>query len=215
MTPAVVLGVVLLAIYWAWIFVFFGRVRPWIMAVIGARLGVRVRESTSVLDAGTWDTSGKGATLPKTGAVLAADLAILFAGTVGVAALLFVPAFIVAESGALLPIEASLTGRGAELRVFDAAEMQAAAGRAELALDVRNNGSEPLRDCYGMVDGYSARDGYLRGRTERFDLAVGERRPVRIELEAMRPPTGERGFRLKLECTNERLAVADAVLRVR
>jgi hypothetical protein len=215
MTPAVVLGLALLAIYWAWIAVFFGRVRPWLMAVIGSRLGVRVRESTNVIDAGTWDVSGKRATLPKTGAVLAADLAILFVGTVGVAAFIFVPAFIVAESGALLPIEASLTGRGAALRVFDAAEMGTSEGRARLPLDLRNTGREPLRDCYGMVEGYSARDGYLHGRTERFELAVGERRPVWIELEAMRPPVGTRGFRLKLECGNERLAVADAVLRVR
>ena len=31
MTPAVVLGIALLVLYWAWIFVFFGRVRPKIM----------------------------------------------------------------------------------------------------------------------------------------------------------------------------------------
>ncbi len=215
MTPAVVLGVALLAIYWAWIAFFFARVRPWLSARLGSRLGVRVRESTSPLDAGTWDASGRGATLPKTGVVLVADLAILLVGTVGVAALLFVPAFVVAESGALLPIEARLTGRGAELRVFDAAEMSASEGVSRLPLDVWNTGREPLRDCAGQVDGYSARNGYLHGRTERFDLAVGERRPVWIAMEATRPPAGEHRFRFELECANERLAVAEATLLVR
>lgn len=215
MTPAVVLGLVLLAIYWAWIAIFFSRVRPWLSAKIGSRLGVRIRESMDVLDAGTWDASGKGATLPKSGAVLVADLVILLVGVVGVAALIFVPAFIVAESGALLPIEASLTGRGAALRVFDDAQMAAPDGRARLTLDVQGTGREALRDCYGLVDGYSARNGYLHGRTDRFDLAVGERRPVDIVLEAMRPQPGTHRFRLKLECANERLAVTGAVLRVR
>jgi len=106
MTPAVVLGVVLLAIYWAWIALFFARVRPWLMARLGSRLGVRVRESLNPLDAGTWGASGRGASLPKSGIVMAADLAILLVGVVGVAALLFIPAFLVADSGALLPLEA-------------------------------------------------------------------------------------------------------------
>lgn len=215
MTPAVVLGLALLVIYWAWIALFFARVRPWLSAKLGAALGVRVRESMNPLDAGTWDASGRGASIPKSGAVAILDLAILLVGVVGVAALIFVPAFIVAESGALLPIEAKLTGRGAELHVRDTAEMDASTPRARLTLDARNTGREALRDCYGMVEGYSARNGYLHGRSDRFDLAVDARSPVAIALEAMRPPPGTHPFRLKLECANERLAVADAVLRVR
>lgn len=215
MTPAVVLGVVLLAIYWAWVAFFFARVRPWLMARIGSRLGVRVRESMDVLDAGTWDTSGRGATLPKSGVVMAADLAILLVGVVGVAALIFVPAFLLGESGMLLPLEARLTGRGAELRATGVAEMIAATPVARLPLDVANTGREALRDCYATVDGYSARNGYLHGRSARFDLAAGETNRVPIALEAMRPPSGSHAFRLKLECANERLATADAELRVR
>lgn len=215
MTPAVVLGIALLAIYWAWIALFFHRVRPWLSARIGSALGVRVRESKDVLDAGTWDASGKGATLPKSGLVMAADFAILLVGTVGVAALIFVPAFLVGESGALLPIEARLTGRGATLRAFDAGEMASTERRARIALDVHNTGRDALRDCYGLVDGYRASNGYLHGRTERFDLGAGERKALWIELEAMRPPPGTHAFRLKLECANERLAVAEAVLKVR
>ena len=38
---------------------------------------------------------------------------------------------------------------------------------------------------------------------------------VMLALEATRPPQGERTFRLKLECLNERIAVADAKLVVR
>jgi hypothetical protein len=215
MSPAVVLGLVLLAIYWAWIAVFFARVRPWIMKRVGGRLGVKVEESTDVLDAGTYGVKGRDPSIPKTGAVLLADIVVLLAGVVGVAALIFVPAFIVAESGALLPVEASLTGRGAALRVFDDVAMSASETRAMLALDVRNMGREPLRGCIGGVDGYSARNGYLHGATDRFDLAVGERRPVMLALDAARPPRGEHRFRLKLECGNERLAVTEALLVVR
>lgn len=215
MTPAVVLGVVLLAIYWAWIALFFARVRPWLMARLGSRLDVRVRESLNPLDAGTWGASGRGASLPKSGIVMAADLAILLVGVVGVAALLFIPAFLVADSGALLPLKARLTGRGAELRVSGTAEMTSAHPVAPLPVEVANSGVEPLRDCYAMVDGYSAQNGYLHGRSARFDLAVGGRIRVPLALEAMRPSAGSYDFRLKLECANERLATAGATLRVR
>ena len=215
MSPSVVAGVVLLVLFWAWIGVFFARVRPSIMNAVGRRLRVKVEESTSFVDAGTYGVKGDRASLPKTGVVLLADFAVLFLGTVGVAALLFVPAFLVAESGTLLPLESRLTGRGAALRVFDVVAMSPAAGRATLALDVENMGRETLVACIGGVDGYTARNGYLHGSSPRFDLAVGERRPVLVDLEATKPPAGERTFRLKLECANERLAVADAVLRVR
>jgi len=100
MSPSVVAGVVLLVLFWAWIGVFFARVRPSIMNAVGRRLRVKVEESTSFVDAGTYGVKGDRASLPKTGVVLLADFAVLFLGTVGVAALLFVPAFLVAESGA-------------------------------------------------------------------------------------------------------------------
>jgi len=215
MSPAVALGVALLVLYWAWIGVFFGRVRPRIMEALGRRLDVRVRESTDVLDAGTYDTRSERAPLRKKGAIYVADLVVLLLGTVGVAALLFVPAFLVADSGALLPLETKLTGRGAELRVPGAAETTAGDGRATIALDVRNTGRDALAGCLGGVDGYTSRNGYLHGSTARFDLAVGERRSVTLALESMRPRPGEHAFRLKLECANERIAVADAKLVVR
>ncbi|HEY8245260.1 MAG TPA: hypothetical protein VII68_17485 [Casimicrobiaceae bacterium] len=215
MSLAVVLGIALLVAYWAWIFVFFGRVRPRIMEALGRRLGVRVRESTDLLDAGTYEARSERTPLRKSTAISAVDLVVLLLGTVGVATLVFVPAFLVAESGALLPYESKLTGRGAELRVFDAAGMSPTDGKATLALDVRNTGREPLAGCVGAVEGYTSRNGYLHGATARFDLATGERRPVKLALEATRPPPGEHTFRLKLECANERIAVADAKLVVR
>lgn len=215
MSLSVVAGIVLLVLFWAWIGVFFARVRPRIMNALGRRLRVKVEESTAFVDAGTYGIKGDTASLPKTGVVLLADFSVLFLGTVGVAALLFIPAFLVAESGSLLPLEARLTGRGAALRVLDVVAMSPASSRATLALDVHNTGRETLVGCAGSVDGYTARNGYLHGSSARFDLAVGERRPVLLVLEATDPPAGERGFRLKLECANERLAVADAVLRVR
>jgi hypothetical protein len=215
MSLAVVLGVALLVVYWAWIGVFFGRVRPRIMDGLGRRLDVRVRESTDVLDAGTYDTRSDRAPLRKKGVVYVVDLVVLLLGTVGAAALLFVPAFLVADSGTLLPLEAKLTGRGAELRVPEAVEMNAGDGKASLALDVRNTGRDALAGCIGGVDGYTSRNGYLHGVTARFDLAAGERRSVALALDATRPPAGERAFRVKLECANERLAVAEARLVVR
>ena len=215
MSLAVVLGIALLVLNWAWIFLFFGRIRPRIMEALGRSLGVRVRESANPLTAGTYEGRSDRTPLRKSGAIYAVDLVVLLLGTVGVAALVFVPAFLVADSGALLTYESMLTGRGAELRVFDAAEMSPSDGKATLALDVWNTGRDPLAGCVGAVEGYTSRNGYLHGATARFDLATGERRPVMLALEATRPPPGERAFRLKLECLNERIAVADAKLVVR
>ena len=215
MSPAVLLGLALLAVYWAWIFVFFGRVRPRIMEALGRRLAVRVRESTDVLDAGTYDTRSDRAPLRKKGAIYAADLAVLLLGTVGVAALLFVPAFIVADRGALLPLEARITGRGATVEAAAPAEMARAKGDATLALRVTNDGREALASCAVAVDGYAARNGYLNGRSATFDLPANEQRQAVVPLHAMNPPPGEHRFRVKLECANERIAVADALLVVR
>jgi hypothetical protein len=215
MSLSVVAGILLLLLYWAWIGVFFARVRPGIMNALGRRLRVRVAESTSIVDAGTYGVDAPDAPLRKTGAVLAADFVVLLVGTVGVAALLFVPAFLVAESGALLPPEGKLTGRSATLSVASSATMPSSSGVARIALDASNVGREALRDCRAGVDGYTARNGYLNGSSPRFDLAPGARHAVAIELSATRPPAGAHRFRVKLECANERLAVADAALDVR
>lgn len=215
MSPAVVLGVALLVLYWAWIGVFFARVRPRIMEALGRRLAVRVRESTDPLDAGTYDTRSDRAPLRKKGAIYLADLAVLLLGTVGAAALLFVPVFVVADRGMLLPLESALTGRGATIEIAAPVEMMRSSGEATLAARVTPSGREALVACALAVDGYSARNGYLHGRSAPFDLPPTDQRKAVLPLSAMSPPAGEHRFRIKLECANERIAVADGVLVVR
>ncbi|MCC7113198.1 MAG: hypothetical protein IT520_02320 [Burkholderiales bacterium] len=212
--PAVWLGLALLVGYWIWLWAFFRYVRPRIMEAAGRRLGVTVEESLRILDAGTYDTTGDAA-LGKRGAIWGLDLVVLLAGTVGVAALVFVPAFLVAESGALLPIESAITGRGATISPLPRADMPIAARKASIAVGVRNTGAKPLARCRLAVAQYTAANGYLTGRSPWFDLAPGEARDVAVELDASKPPAGEHRYPVKLECDNERLAVADGVLVVR
>lgn len=214
MTPGAWLGVALFAGYALWLFAFFTWFRPRAMRALARRLGTRIVESTAVLDAGTWSTKDS-APLAKTGAVLGADLVLLLLGTVGMAALIFIPAFLIAESGALLPLEARLTGRAVTLRVGTPSVMTNDAGRATLPFEVDNGGRADLRSCRAAVDGYVARDGYLHGTSPSFDLAAGASRSAVIELAATRPPRGTHGVRIKLECGNERLAVQTTMLAVR
>jgi hypothetical protein len=71
MSLSVAAGILLLLLYWAWIGVFFARVRPGIMNALGRRLRVEVAESTSIVDAGTYGVDAPDAPLRQTGAVLA------------------------------------------------------------------------------------------------------------------------------------------------
>ena len=215
MSPAVVLGIALLALYWGWIGLFFARVRPWIMGRVGRRLGVKVAESTDFVDAGTYDAKGRRATLGHSIAVMAADLALMLAGTVGVAALVFIPAFIAADRGWLLPLEPMLTGRGGTLRIIGFTGIDAASGKGRFTLAAENAGEEPLVGCFVTVDGGTARNGYVHGTSAMFELLKGAGRTVEMDVTAMRPPPGEHAFRLELECRGERYAVADAKLAVR
>lgn len=214
LTPGAWLGIALFAAYAIWLWAFFTHVRPRVMGGLGRRLRVRVAESHDALDAGTWSTDDD-APIRKTGTVLAADLLVLLLGTVGVAALVFVPAFIVADSGALLALEGRMTGRRVTLRAAGPATMQAAVAKATLGIEAVNEGSTALRQCRAAVDGYTARNGYLTGASPWFDLDAGARRSVTIALDSIRPPAGEHSLRVKVECSNERLAVADAAIVVR
>ena len=85
--------------------------RPAIMAAIGRSLRVEVKEETIGLASGAYEVVGKGAPVAKVGAVWLADAVVLLLGTVGVAALVFIPTFLVAESGVTDPIYRALTGR--------------------------------------------------------------------------------------------------------
>ena len=214
LTPGAWLGIALLAGYALWMWAFFTHVRPRAMRALARRLRTGVVESTDIVDAGTWRTDDD-APLAKTGAVLAADAALLLAGTVGVAALVFVPAFIVAESGALLPVESRMTGRAVGLRMHPPSAMPAEVGKANLAIEVDNSGRTDLRMCRALVEGYSAHNGYLHGASPWFDLAAGARVAALVKLEAMRPPPGDHEVRIKVECDNERLAAGSVTLSVR
>ncbi|MCC6195012.1 MAG: hypothetical protein IT518_11140 [Burkholderiales bacterium] len=212
LTPGAWLGIALFAAYAIWLWAFFTHLRPRLARALGRRLNVRVRESHDVVDAGTWDTDDE-APIRKTVAVLAVDLAVLLLGTVGVATLVFVPAFIVAESGVLLALEGRMTGRQVTLRAAGPATMQG--GKASLVVEVANEGRGALAQCRATVEGYSARNGYLTGASPWFDLGAASRRSVTLVLDARRPPAGEHTIRVKVECANERLAVGDALVVVR
>ena len=214
LTPGAWLGIALFAGYGLWLWAFFTHVRPRAMRAIARRLGTNVVESTDFEDAGTWRTDDD-APIAKTGAVLAVDLALALIGTVGVAALVFVPAFIVAESGVLLPLESSMTGRAVALTIRTPNAIAQEDARVALAIEVDNGGRTDLRACRALVDGYSARDGYLHGASPWFDLAAGARLAARVRLEATRPPRGDHDVRIKVECANERLAVGNVTVTVR
>ena len=214
LTPGQWFGIALVAGYVVWLFVFFQYLRPRAMRTVAGRLRTKVVESTDVLDAGTWSTDDD-APLAKTGAVFGADFVLLLLGTVGVAALVFIPAFIVAESGVLLPLESRMTGRGVTISLHAPNAMPADNPKVSLAIEVDNGGRADLRACRALVDGYSARNGYLHGASPWFDLAAGARVAAVVKLEAMRPPRGEHDVRIKVECDNERLAVGAVTLTVR
>jgi hypothetical protein len=205
--PAIALGLALLVAYWIWLWAFFGKLRPRIMEALGRRLGVKVEESMSLLDAGTYNVTSEQAPLRKHGAVWSADVAVTVAGTVGVAALVFVPAFLVADSGALLPLEARVTGRGATLSVAQPVAWGKGAREATARLTMTNTGRLALARCQARTADYRARDGYLNGSSAFVDLPTGASREVDLPLDAVRAPTAPIEIRIELECANERMAV--------
>jgi hypothetical protein len=87
--------------------------------------------------------------------------------------------------------------------------------QVNLAIQVDNAASAGLRACRALVDGYSARNGYLHGTSPWFDLAAGASVAAIVKLQATRPPAGEHEVRIKVECANERLAVESVKLTVR
>lgn len=73
-------AVVAMAAYIAWLDCFFRVLRPRAARWLGARIGTRVAESTTVVDAGTWTATG-GRLRGRLGVYLV-DLALLLAGIV-------------------------------------------------------------------------------------------------------------------------------------
>lgn len=213
--PAIALGVALLVGYWIWLWAFFAKVRPRIMKALGRRLDVKVAESVEFLDAGTYNVETEDAPIRKHGAVRGVDMLVTVLGTVGVAAAIFVPAFLVAESGALLPLEAKLTGRGATIAAPPESRWPAGNTRTTLDVAVTNSGRSDLARCRLRTADYRARDGYLTGNSPFVDLPVGATRALTLPLAAQRPLAGPTTVRIKLECADEWFASASVVLAPR
>ena len=211
--PLTVAGLLLVVGYWVWLWAFFARVRPSIMARLGRRLRVRVRESSGVLDGGTYAIEDGDAPIGKHGTVVLADFALTFAGTVGVAALVFIPASVVGESGVLLPLEGSITGRRASIRAPASVAMQAL--HADVPIDIENTGRLPLSRCAVETSGYSAGSGYVHGRSASFDVRAGQVRSVVLPLSAARPAPGTHAIRVELECEARRIAASSIAVDVR
>jgi hypothetical protein len=175
---------------------------------------VQVAEELDGEGVGTYGTSGAVATVGNQSLVWLADLVVVLAGTLGMAALVFVPTFLVAESGALLPLEGRLTGHRLTLELAAGPHMRASQATASLNVTVRNDGSAPESQCLVSVADYQARNGYLTGRSAFFNLSPGAQRSIDLPLRASRPPLGNHVFRVKLECGQERLMVQRSTLHV-
>lgn len=214
-SPLTYVGLALIAGYWVWLWAFFTHVRPRLMQALGRRLQVAVRESTGVLDGGTYSPQREDVPLSKQSTILGADLLLLLAGTVGIAALVFIPAFLIADSGRLLSIEGRLTGRRVTLEAIPVAMMPNSKARAAIDVAVRNDGTKSLAPCIAKVADYSARNGYLNGKSALFALEPRQRAVLRVELDAIKPPAGEHRYRIEVECGADRLAVGEARLLVR
>ena len=174
----VVLGLV------AWQFVFFQFVRPRMMQRIGQRLDVRVHESLDAWDAGVFDTEA-AAPIRKTAAVAVADFVLTLAGTVGVFAAVSIPLFLLAESGLPHRWEGQLTGTSA--RIGDVTVPAMTGGRTIAVVIVRNEASDPMRACRIAVADYRARDGYLTGASDFFELPAGTTRSIELPLRVTTP----------------------------
>jgi hypothetical protein len=192
-------GILVFAAFLVWLFVFFQFLRPRLMDRLGMNLGVAVHESTGVFDEGTYSTTGD-APLAKSAIVAVMDGAMLMLGTVGMAAAIFIPAFLIAESGAPYRWEGALTNTRVRLTTIEIPPMRD--GTSAARLRVVNEGDRSQRACRAEVADYTARNGYLNGGSDYFDLAPAEDRIVPIALESLRPVVGRHTFRLALECDN-------------
>jgi hypothetical protein len=204
-------GIVIVLCLIAWQFVFFEFVRPRIMRRIGRRLNVGVHESLEAWDAGVYDTEDS-APVRKTAAVAFADFAVTVLGTAGVFALVSIPLFLLAESGLPHRWEGNVTGTAA--RIGDITVPEMAGGRAVAAVMVRNEASDVMRACRVSVTDYRARDGYLTGTSDSFELAVGAATSVQLPLRVTTSVPGAHDFRVSLECRERLKDRASAIVTI-
>jgi hypothetical protein len=192
-------GAVVVILYIVWLIAFFQFVRPRLMARAGKQMNVRVKESLDPLDAGTYNTAGN-ASVQKSAAVQFLDIFVLLIGTVGVCALISIPAFFFGESGAPYRWESIILGTQADIVNLDITPLRN--DRATVSATLENQGSANLLQCQVRSTDYSARNGYMNGSSAFFDLARGETRTIEFPLDAINPARGEYTVNFALECQN-------------
>ena len=190
-------GIVAVLCLISWQFVFFQFVRPRIMQRIGRRLSVEVHESVDVWDAGVYTTE-ESAPLRRTAAIFVADFVITLAGTVGMFAVMSIPLFLLADSGLPYRWEGQLTGASVHIGQVTVPVMDGSGAAASVT--IRNESSDAMHDCRVAVADYRARDGYLTGASEIFDIAPRTTTSVQLPLRVTMRVVGTHGFRISLEC---------------
>lgn len=211
--PMEILGILTLVVYAAWLYTFFSTVRQRLLAAVGRRLMVDVKESSGLLDSGLYTTVGP-ASLRQSVIITLSDMVVTLLGTVGMAALWFIPIFLAVEYGLIDPLQSLLTGRRVTLELPPTITMRASQPTQTVALVVRNDGGSAERQCGVSLADYTARDGYLSARTPLFDLAAHGERALPLPLEGIRPPVGRHTVRVRVECTNRRLTIKPLVVIV-
>lgn len=205
-------GIVVVLALVAWQIVFFQVVRPRIMARIGRRLNVGVHESTGPWDAGVYDTQ-EGAPVRKTASVAVIDLVVILVGVVGVIAAVTIPLFLLVESGLPSRWEGQLTGTS--VRIGEITVPPMIDRKTTARVTVRNESRDAMRACRLDLAGYTARNGYLNGASNYFDLAPAASETVELALDVQKPVPGTHAFRVNLECSTRLKDSAGATVDVR
>jgi hypothetical protein len=203
------IGVVLA--YAVWSIAFFQVIRPRIMRRVGRALAVDVEESHGVLDAGTYDAA-ESAPVTKGLAVGVIDFVVLMLALPGVLAIVSISAFLIGDSGAAYRWEGALMGTGAPIGGVSAPDLQR--GQSLASVQVANVGEQDARVCRVTVADYQARNGYLTGASQFFDLASHETRAVTLPLKVATVAPGLHTFRVSLECGHRLKDRVSATIRI-
>jgi hypothetical protein len=213
--PVEIIGAILFLGYIAWLVGFFSIIRPRLMQAIGRRLGVRVAESTNLEDSGSFIAVGKKATGTTKLLISTLDMGILLLATIGVCGVAGTSVFFLDERGVLADLHANLTGYRIVLDIPAQLSMSRSEQQLRLNLSVRNIGEHPVTGCVVGTADYSARNGYVSGRTTSFDLAVGAQQAMQLELSARNPTVGTFPLRIEIECQGRTLRITQTTLTIR
>ncbi len=128
-------------------------------------------------------------------------------------AVVSIPLFLLAESGLPHRWEGRLTGTA--VRIGDVTVPEMTGGRAVATVMVRNEASDATRACRVSVTDYRARNGYLTGASDPFDLAVGATTSIPLPLRVTMRVPGTHDFRVSLECSERLKDRASALVTIR